>query len=509
MTRRPALTRRDRDALRRRGLSPSDAALHHRLLLGPAAPLRLDRPCGVGDGIERWSPNRRRELDRRARRGARRGLFSVFVPASGAASRLFQNLETLRRRRAATGRPVRSLIREKEFTDARTFFHRLPRLALAGLLDRACRRRGAPLARLLRDGRWDEVLDALFESGATALPKGLLPFHGRGAAARTAFEDHLRGAVGIVGDAAGRCRAHFTVAPEHRTAFARLAARLQRKWGKRLGVRWRIHWSIQSPATDTLALEKDGSWAREESGGLHFRPGGHGALLQNLEKSRERFVFLRNIDNVSGTPTESRAASWRRALAGRLLEVWEEGGRWLRALDAGAPVAGARSFVQSTLGLRAPSQNPRAWLRRVLNRPWRVCGMIAQRGDPGGGPFWVRESDRRAGSPSKQIVEESQVAPRQRPLLRRSTHFNPVDLVVALRDHRDRPFRLGDFADDRAVLVTVKTFRGRPVRVWERPGLWNGGMRRWNTVFVEIPSSLFTPVKSVADLWRPGHRRAH
>lgn len=509
MIRRFALTRRDRAALRRRGLTPADAARQRERLIRPGAPLRLDRPCRVGDGIERWSPARRRALERLARAGARRGLFSVLVPASGAASRLFQNLETLRRRRDATGRPVASLVREKAFSESRVFFKHLDRLALAGRLDAACRRRGASRQRLLTAGRWDEVLDALFESGTASLPKGLVPFHGRGPGARTAFEEHLRAAATIVGDDRGRCRMHFTVAPDQRRAFAREARALQRKWGKRLGVRWRIQWSVQSPTTDTLALEKDGGWAREESGDLYFRPGGHGALLGNLEKTRAPFVFIRNIDNVSDAPTDPAAAAWRRALGGRLMDLWEEGRRWIRVLEAGGPMEGAAAFVASTLGGRPPSKNPRSWLGRILRRPWRVCGMIAQRGDPGGGPFWVRASSRSEGGPSKQIVEESQVGAGQRRLWRRSTHFNPVDMVVALRDHRRRPYRLADFADDRSVLVMEKMFRGRPVRVWERPGLWNGGMHRWNTVFVEIPAALFTPVKRVTDLLRPGHRRAH
>lgn len=485
----PALTPQDRLDLRRRGLTPADVAQQAVLLLRPPHPLKLDRPCAVGDGVERWS-----SADRRlwaARASGRRFVF--FTPASGASSRLFAPLDALAREARRAGAPARRLARG----DALRFFRELPTLALARPLAERLRRRGLNLSRLLRLGEWGPVLEELLGPGGMAhTPKGLFPFHRHRGGARTAFEEHLRDAAAT---APRGGQAHFTVSPHHRRHFRRAARGLA-------GVA-RMSFSIQDPATDTLSLTESGAWARHADGRLFFRPGGHGALLANLNALRADAVFIRNIDNVGRGPHRARARAWRRALAGRLIALVEAAGALGRGLARGEPGVerDAARFVETVLGRRVPrGTDRRTWLVRELSRPWRVCGVVANRGEPGGGPFWVRGPD---GS-SRQIVEAAQLgpSPRQRAIFRRARYFNPVDMVVTTRGADGRSFDFRRYVDETAVIVSRKRHDGRGIRVLERPGLWNGAMAGWNTVFVEMPGGLFHPVKTITDLLRPGHR---
>lgn len=488
MLRAPALTPRDRRDLRRRGLSPTEAVRQAALLLRPPSALRLDRPCAVGDGVERWSPSDRRLWAARAA-GWR---LAFFTPASGASSRLFAPLEALFRDSRRTGVPPHRLARG----DAARFFRALPALALHKVLARRLRRRGFAVSRLLRAREWGPILEELLAPGGLAHhPKGLLPFHGHRGGIRTAFEEHLRDAGAT---APRRSHAHFTVSPSHHAAFRRAARSVP-------GVP--VSFSIQNPATDTLSLTEAGRWARRSDGGLLFRPGGHGALLDNLNALRADAIFIRNIDNVGRGAHRGRARLWRRALAGRLISLVEASRALDRGLARGEPAAKreAALFLEATLGRRPPrGANLRKWLRRELQRPWRVCGVVPNRGEPGGGPFWVKGVE----GATRQIVEEAQVAssPAQRAIFQRSRYFNPVDMAVSTRGPDGRPLPLRRYVDESAAIVSAKKYEGRPIRVLERPGLWNGSMAGWNTVFVEMPAGFFHPVKTITDLLRPGHR---
>jgi hypothetical protein len=272
--------------------------------------------------------------------------------------------------------------------------------------------------------------------------------------------------------------------------------------------------SVQSPATDTLAVEPDGRVLRDEQGRLVLRPGGHGSLLRNLDALQGDLVYVKNIDNVQPEGRQAAMADWKRALAGLLLRLREQVVAQLDRLRVPAPDEGVllqvRDFVRRHLHVAAPGpggpSDLRAWLVDRLDRPLRVCGVVPNAGEPGGGPFWVRGRD---GAVTLQIVESAQVDPHdeeQRRIFASSTHFNPVDLVCAVRDAAGRPHDLDRFVDPDAVIVTVKSEGGREVRVLERPGLWNGGMAGWSTVFVEVPLETFSPVKSVMDLLREEHR---
>jgi hypothetical protein len=274
---------------------------------------------------------------------------------------------------------------------------------------------------------------------------------------------------------------------------------------------------VQSPATDTIAVDLDNNPVRDEQGHLLFRPGGHGALLANLQALAADIVFIKNIDNVVPDRLKEVTYRYKRALGGHLVYLQQQMFAYLEHLAAGKVDADVleeiRTFARQELAIvippglqHAPQHEQIRFLHDQLNRPLRVCGMVRNEGEPGGGPFWVAHPD---GSLSRQIVETSQVdtaLPEQRALLAASTHFNPVDLVCGVRDYRGQQFDLQRFADPNTGFISHKTYAGRPLKALELPGLWNGAMAYWNTVFVEVPLSTFNPVKIVLDLLRPEHQ---
>ena len=466
------------------------------LLADPPPPAALVRPCTVGDGLRVLDETERARLERRWSEAAAAGRFSKFVPASGAASRMFSVLEGV----AETG-SVADLERARERGDARArdllellersgdlpFHDRLPPSSdLAALA-----------AILAADG---------LDYGRRA--KGLIPFHRYPGGARTPMIEHLVEGASYVLDSAGRGRIHFTVGASQLDAFRAEAA------ASPLAEAWEIGLSTQRPETDTVALEADGSPVRDADGGLLFRPGGHGALLGNLEACGGDLVFVKNIDNILPESRQPLVAEWQRALGGLLVTLER------RAVELAAALAGesraptidaAADFCSAELGrtISSPPTDPGALadeLIDLLDRPLRVCGMVPSTGEPGGGPFWVRGD---SGAVYPQIVESAQVDlenEEQQRVWTSSTHFNPVMLAVSLRRHDGTPHRLADFVDRRAVFVNEKPYDGRQIRVLERPGLWNGAMASWNTVFVEVPLQTFAPVKTVLDLLRPEHQ---
>ncbi|MCB1036711.1 MAG: DUF4301 family protein, partial [Acidobacteria bacterium] len=343
----------------------------------------------------------------------------------------------------------------------------------------------------------------------------LIPFHSGLFGPRTAFEEHLVEALAYARDAEGRCRLHFTVAegelPRFEAHAAEAAERLKQAAGEDAAASFEIRFSLQHPATDTLALDEAGHPFRLEDGRLLLRPGGHGALLRNLQELEADLVFIKNIDNVVPDARKGPTLTWKRLLGGYLVTCQERIFEQLRHLDAGEPGAAdeAVAFLVEELYLppeRVPAREERkAFAFELLNRPIRVCGVVLNTGEPGGGPFWVRGED---GLASRQIVEAAQIAsaPDQQAILAAATHFNPVDLVCGLRDFRGRPFDLSRFVDPKTAFVSKKDHLGRPLTSLERPGLWNGAMAHWHTLFVEVPSETFAPVKTVFDLLRPEHQ---
>ncbi len=518
----------DRAQMRELGISRREAERQLALFRDPPPPVRLDRPATVGDGILRLPAAERPALRRRAAAAAAAGELSKFVPASGAASRMFRQLEAVHhgadaepaelRRRAAAG--------DTAAGDALTFLDRLEDFAFYEDLEAALAASGLALADLRRHGELEPLLDHLLSrAGGAGLayaetPKGLIRFHRyRGGERRTAFDEHLVEAVPLLRDESGTARLHFTVSPEHRDAFEERLAAVAGRYASRHDTRFAVAWSSQSHATDTLAVDPDDRPFRREDGSLLFRPGGHGALIANLGGTGGGVVFVKNIDNVVPDAGKELVVEWKRLLAGELLALREAAWGWLDRLetpgrgDDEATLAGAARFLADHLRrplpdalAGAPAEERRRALVGRLDRPLRVCGVVENVGEPGGGPFWVREP---SGERSLQIVEKSQLDPDdadQQEILAAATHFNPVDLVCALSDRHGHPYRLDDFIDPATVFIATKSHRGRPLKALERPGLWNGAMAGWNTVFVEVPLATFAPVKTVFDLLRPEHQ---
>ena len=320
---------------------------------------------------------------------------------------------------------------------------------------------------------------------------------------RKAVEEHLVEGAAYAA-AGGVARIHFTVSPEHVAGFEELLAEKVPLYERRFGIRYDISFSVQKPSTDTLAVNPDNTPFRQADGTLLFRPAGHGALIENLNEIDADIVFIKNIDNVTTDARRGDTVRYKKVLAGVLLDLQERAFECLKALEVGGaelePIAG---FIEKRLCVKLPADYDSALLRAVLDRPIRVCGMVRNEGEPGGGPFWVGNPD---GTESLQIAESSQIAPDDLPLMRSATHFNPVDLVCGVRDSKGRKFDLRRYTDPATGFISSKSSGGRDLRAQELPGLWNGAMAKWNTVFVDVPVTTFSPVKVVQDLLRPQHQ---
>lgn len=457
---------------------------------GVRAP-ELTAACVISRGIESVDPAVTDQSKIEAAADA--GRISHFVPASGAASRMFKAV-------------VQSRAAEFESEAALADAVATEQPGLAAALE-AFRGRGnmAVGLGLSNASLGDALRWWTDEMKLPTLPKGLVPFHLYGVAWRTAAEEQALEAASVMGR--GAVTLHMTVAAGRQDAFQRAVGKVAPRL-EEAGCPVALSMSVQHPATDTVALTPDGDVFRTSAGTPLLRPGGHGALLRNLDELGGDVVMIKNIDNVVRDEERDDVVRWRRALLARLLTLEAQVHEHLRALDAGASGEDALAFAEAHFGSRPTEGSMAERARHALGRPLRVCGVVRNEGQPGGGPFWVRGAD---GSHTPQIVESAQMDlddPVQRAAFEGATHFNPVDIVASLRDHTGQPYRLLDFVDDSAWLLASKTHEGRPLKALERPGLWNGAMAGWNTVFAEMPPHTFRPVKQLSDLLLPGHAPA-
>ncbi len=488
-------TPEDLEELRQRGVSTGEALRQIRLLRRHPGFVRLERPCALGDGIESIPDEELESLIHLHDRAAEEGRCLKFVPASGVATRMFRDLLAPDAARSGA---------------LRRFMEGLGQLPFAGDLEAHLARSGSDLRTLIRNGQHSKILDALLSErgmGYEKLAKGLLKFHSYVDGARTPLEEHAVEAAGLVRDRHSVCRMHFTVSTSQVDAFRSHIEEVKARFEQRFGVRYQAELSVQKPSSDTLAVDPAGNPFRGEDGALLFRPAGHGALLENLEELRGDIIIVRNIDNVAPDRFKPAIYRWTKALTGRLLLMQGRISELLRRLEDEGDARAAREaakLAREELHRECPEDSRS--LAGLLDRPLRVCGVVPNAGDPGGGPFWVRGKDRSLGL---QIVESSQVDPaseRQRELFTGGTHVNPVFMVLGVRNRHGVPYELGPYVDPEAVIVTRKTAGDRDLIGLERPGLWNGSMALWNTVFVAMPREVFNPVKTVFDLLRPEHQ---
>lgn len=477
--------------------------------------LRLKAAASIGNGISRPSDEAQQGFVEAWEAYKAEGHHvTKFVPASGAASRMFKNMFEFR-----------DGDHDVPVTDfEKAYFDNIHKFAFFQALDDACTvMYGEGVDGLIAGGRYKEVANAMLsEDGLNygQLPKGLLQFHSYADEARTPLEEHLVEAA-LYASSDGKADVHFTVSAEHRELFEELVERVLPDYESRFNVKYSVSFSEQKPSTDTIAATMDNEPFRTDDGKLLFRPGGHGALIQNLSDLNSEVVFIKNIDNVVPDGLKPATTLWKKIIAGVLVTVQRQCFDYLKMLDAGTPsseiLAEMNEFVQSTLCNRlddgsrldnASDAEKAEFLRNILNRPIRVCGMVKNVGEPGGGPFLAYDSETGLCY-SPQILESSQIDQNNAQyveMFRSGTHFNPVDLVCAIRDYKGNKFDLPRFVDPSTGFISYKSKNGRELKALELPGLWNGAMSRWNTIFVEVPLETFNPVKTVNDLLRPQHQ---
>ena len=473
--------------------------------------LRLEAAASIGNGIlsaaegevaayeEAW--NRYKSA------GNRR--IMKFVPASGAASRMFKNMFAFL-----------DADYEAPATDfEKQFFANISKFAFYDALNEKCRENeGKDIPMLVEEGKYKAVVENLLCSKGLnygQLPKGLLLFHKYGDSARTPLEEHLvEGA--LYADCNGEVNLHYTVSPEHRQLFADLLEKVKPAYEAEYGVKYNVSFSVQKSSTDTIAVNPDNTPFRNPDGSLLFRPGGHGALIENLNEIDADVVFIKNIDNVVPDRLKADTVTYKQLLAGILVTYQQKAFDCLRVLDSGiydhAKLTEIAGFLQHDLCCRkADIQEMEdtelaVYLKKKLNRPMRVCGVVKNVGEPGGGPFLAYNAD---GTVSLQILESSQIDKNNSDYMKmftEGTHFNPVDLVCATKDYNGNRFDLPEYVDRSTGFISSKSKNGKDLKALELPGLWNGAMSDWNTIFVEVPLTTFNPVKTVNDLLRDQHQ---
>ncbi len=439
------------------------------------------------------------------------GEVAKFVPASGAASRMFKALFSFvngDEDTAKEGSPVAALLANLE---------NLP--FINELNATTVKLYGMPTDALLAAGRQKEIISAIIGNEGMnygALPKAMLTFHKyENGDTRTPLEEHLaEGAQTAATN--GKVNLHFTVSADHRKLFEDKIKEVQKGMEDRYGVKYDISLSEQKPSTDTLAATLDNQPFRTDDGKLVFRPGGHGALIANLGDMDSAVVFIKNIDNVVPDSLRQSTVRYKQVLAGTLILAHDKIAHYLNMLHQGCYSADDLKqmveFMRTTLCTESPlfdslSESELAdYLEKKFNRPVRVCGMVRNDGEPGGGPFIAANAD---GSVSPQILESTQIDTANdayMAMMNSATHFNPVDLICYIKDCNGNRFDLTRYIDHNTGFISSKSLGGKDLRALELPGLWNGAMSDWNTIFVEVPSSTFNPVKTVNDLLRPAHQ---
>lgn len=501
-------TTEDKDQLKKKGISEDKIGeqLHYFEKGFPA--LNIKAPASIDNGIFKlradeqhryifvWDQYLKTEKE-----------VTKFVPASGAASRMFQDLFAFLENEVD--------VPTKEFE--KNFFDNIHSFAFYGLLNKACLDAySKSIDELMLESRFKDVVKMLLsEDGLNygELPKGLLLFHSYTDKKRTPMEEHLVEGTMYAKDSKGNVNVHFTISPHHKALFEKLVNEVKVGLEKELGAHFNVSFSIQKPSTDTIAVDLENKPFRED-GKLLFRPGGHGALIENLNDLDSDIVFVKNIDNVVPDKYKENDALHKKMLAGVLVETQAKAFAYIDKLESGdyilQDLVDIENFMINQLCITSDNivgstrKQLAEYMIKKLNRPIRVCGMVRNEGEPGGGPFIVQNKD---GSYSPHILEGSQIDDKTAAhLADKATHFNPVDLVCAIKNKKGEKFDLLNFVDKDTGFISSKSSSGRPLKALELPGLWNGAMSDWNTIFVEVPINTFNPVKTVNDLLRDEHQ---
>ena len=504
------LNEKDLEILNAKGISEEKLAEELEMLKNGFPYLRIEAPATPGNGIfvltqeleDQSSDLWNQYLDKG-------GKVLKMVPASGAASRMFKDLFAF-----VNGK------KDKPDNDfMKKFFEHIEEFAFFAVLNAKCiELYDLSIDSLVKEKRYKDVVKALIEKEGLnygQLPKALLRFHRVPGTSRTAIEEHLAEGAQYASGKDGKVRVHFTVSEDHlplvNLKFEEMKGKLEHEYD----VEYELSTSVQKPSTDTVAANLDGTPYREK-GGLFFRPGGHGALIENLNDLDADVIFIKNIDNVVPDARRLDTIRYKKVIGGVLVGIKQKADNYCRLLKKGTPSEAEldemMDFLHKVLCITDESANgmnseeKAAYIYSKLNRPYRVCGMVKNEGEPGGGPFLAYNPD---GTVSPQILESTQIDPKNKEaqkMLKEATHFNPVDLVVCTRDWEGKKFNLPEYVDKATGFISQKSREGVEIKALELPGLWNGAMSDWNTVLVEVPVSTFNPVKTVNDLLRPVHQ---
>jgi Domain of unknown function (DUF4301) len=487
------------------GLTPRDVEKQMATYRHGSNYLKLNRPCAINDGILSIKKTAMDELIKLYDREAGKFRLLKFVPASGAASRMFTEwFSALENGGFDTPVLNQSFLRD---------FKKYPFYFLIKQNKRAYE--------FIDQKNIKSLLDYILSANGLNfgwLPKALIPFHLYPAGeVRTALEEHLFEAAQYVRSTGEVCHLHFTISEEHKKDVTKKIKAVKSKYENLCRIKYKISSSVQSPSTNMLAVDENNLPLRDAGGNLIFRPGGHGSLLKNLQNLDADFIFIKNIDNIVPEKLLNKILPYKKMLGGLTLQIQQEIFAILRQMENDEPdstqIEKIKNYCSRRLNIVFPFSVSRQSLKKqkqiifsLLNRPLRVCAIVRNEGEPGGSPFWVEEND---GNQTLQIVESGHIdksRPEQMAVWSAAQYFNPVDLICCTKNYRGKKFNLDNYVNKDAYLITMKNEKGQSLKALESPGLWNGGMAYWNTVFVELPLIVFNPVKIVYDLLRPEHR---
>ncbi|WP_412986914.1 DUF4301 family protein [Pontimicrobium sp. IMCC45349] len=443
-----------------------------------------------------------------------------FVPASGAATRMFKFLFKFIDSYSIEDETINAYINKNKENDLSSFLIGLEKLPFFEEVIHKVHKFNPNFNNSSYDKQRFEFIKTMLDEtrlNYSNYPKGLLPFHKYKKNVSTAFEEHLFEAA-LYASSNGNADLHFTISEKHNHKFDQEFKFIEEDVEDKTNTKFNISFSYQKEITDTIAVTSDNKPFKDENNRLVFRPSGHGALIENLNDLDADIIFIKNIDNVVVYKYKEEVAKYKKILAGILLKIQALAFSYLKEMEdedmlTENKVIEIAEFLSKKIQVRISPEFEKyslkyqiAYLKEKLNRPIRVCGMVKNEGEPGGGPFWVKDE---SGTVSLQIVESAQIDKKnkvQKDILKNATHFNPVDLVCGVKNYKGEKFDLTKFVDPKTAFITSKTKSGKAIKALELPGLWNGAMANWNTIFVEVPLITFNPVKTVNDLLKAPHQ---